>query len=81
MKDIFRRLLDERISWKENPGSKHLQAVFEGKIATLRFNDWPDEVMCTIFIDDEEQDWEDIPSNWTLPPAPEEEATNLIQSA
>jgi len=81
MKDIFRRLLDSRISWKETPGSKHLQAVFEGKITTLRFNDWPDEIMCTIFIDGEEQDWEDIPENWALPEAPEERANDVMRSA
>lgn len=81
MKDIFRRLLSAQINWKEGPGGGRLQAAFEGQIATLRFNDWPDEIMCTIFIDGEEQDWEDLPPNWTLPPAPEETATDVMQSA
>jgi len=47
----------------------------------LRFNDWPDEIMCTIFIDGEEQDWEDIPENWALPEAPEERANDVMRSA
>jgi hypothetical protein len=72
MKDIFKRILDAKLDWKEVPDSLNLQARFEGKIATLRFNDWPDEIMCTIVIDGEEQDWEDIPESWSLPPAPEE---------
>jgi hypothetical protein len=74
MKDIFKRMLDAKISWQEVPENPHLQAVFEGKVAKLRFNDWPDQIMCTIFIDGDEQDWEDIPENWTLPPAPEEQS-------
>jgi hypothetical protein len=81
MKDIFKRLLDAQINWKEAPGNPHLQAFFEGRIATLRFNDWPDEIMCTILIDGEEQDWEDLPPNWTLPAAPEEKSTDVMRSA
>ena len=67
MKDIFKRLIRAKVDWQEVAGNPHLQASFEGKTATLKFNDWPDEVMCTISLDGDEQDWEDFPSNWTLP--------------
>lgn len=52
--------------------------TFEGQLATLRFSDWPDEIMCATFWDSEEQDWEEISPNWTLPPAPEEESTKEL---
>jgi len=67
MKDIFKQLLDSKIDWEESPETKYLQARFNDKVARLRFNDWPDEILCTIFIDSEEQDWEDWPEHWTLP--------------
>jgi hypothetical protein len=67
MKDIFKQLIDSKIDWKELPDSPHLQSVFQNKVVKLRFNDFPDEVLCTIIIDDEEQDWDELPSNWTLP--------------
>ncbi len=74
MKEIFKRMLDTKIDWQEVSGNPHLQAQFEGKIVTLRFNDWPDAVMCTIFIDGDEQDWEDLPDIWTLPPVTDKES-------
>ncbi len=72
MKDIFKQLIDAKIDWKESSDSPHLQAVFQNKVVTLRFNDWPDEILCTILIDGDEQDWEDFPPNWTLPEVDEE---------
>lgn len=67
MKEIFKQLIDAKLDWEEVPNSSMLQARFRDKVASLRFNDWPEEVLCTIFVDADQQDWEDFPSNWTLP--------------
>jgi hypothetical protein len=64
---IFERLLAAKIDWLEPPGSQYCQATFEGKSVGLRLNDFPEEIMCTMFIDNEEQDWHQFPPNWSLP--------------
>jgi hypothetical protein len=67
MKDIFERLLAAKIDWLEPPSSLYFQATFEGKNVRLRINDFPEEIMCTMFVDNEEQNWDQFPPNWILP--------------
>lgn len=80
MKDIFKQLLDSKIDWEESPETVYLQARFNDKAARLRFNDWPDEILCTIFIDSDEQDWEDWPDHWILPAhRKKQQSENVLQ--
>jgi hypothetical protein len=68
MKDIFEELLKATINWQEaRDHSNLLEASFQGKVVRLRLNHFSEEVLCTLFADGEQQDCDDLPSNWTLP--------------
>lgn len=68
MKDIFKDLLRANIDWQQSPEDpKLLQAYFQSKLVKLKLNDFPAEIMCTLIVDSDEQNWDDFPSNWTLP--------------
>jgi hypothetical protein len=63
--DILRR---NRVDWEATDESKVVfQVLFQGKIVRLRLNDFPDEPICTVIVDEEETDVEPFPETWTLP--------------
>jgi len=63
MNDIFTRKID----W-ENTDSPHvLRAVVDGREIRLRFNDFPEEPLCTLIWEGGEQNLNDRGPDWTLP--------------
>lgn len=67
MKDIFNLILSEKIKWTPtNDEEFTFSSTYEGKIIKLRMNDFPDEPLCTLFINNEERDVDEFPENWSL---------------
>ena len=68
MKDVTTELLKAKIDWQKVSDSPPVfETQFQNKSIRLRLNDFPEEVLCTLFVDDDEVDLDDFPSNWTLP--------------
>lgn len=57
------------VDWSESGNAEYpFTAIIEGERWTLRLNDFPDEPMFTLFIDDEEiGSFDDVPPYWRLP--------------
>jgi len=57
-----------RVEWKTTDESPYVfQAVFQGKTVKLRMNDFPDEPLCTVTIDECESDLHEFSPHWILP--------------
>lgn len=76
--DELRRLIFP--NWKEKPvvwehtgdGEFPYRAQVEGQSFIIRINDFPDEPLYTLIIDDEEfENIEDWPAPWVRPPTPQ----------
>jgi hypothetical protein len=63
LRDIFNRKID----WESTESPQVLRAVVRGKELRLRFNDFPEEPLCTLIWEGGEQDLNDRGPNWTLP--------------
>ena len=68
MKAIFQEVINTEILWEKCPGP-YFQADYKEKLLTLRLNDFPDEVLLTLIIDGDEQDLEETPKSWKIPPS------------
>jgi hypothetical protein len=63
--DLLRR---NKVDWEATQESKFVfRAIFQEKIVLLRLNDFPDEPICTVIVDEDETDVEPFPETWTLP--------------
>lgn len=61
-------LLQTRVDWKTSDDDPYVfQALYRGNVARVRFNDFPDEPICTVIVDGVETDLEEFPDCWTLP--------------
>jgi hypothetical protein len=73
MADFLEQLLQAQIGWEATNESKYVFCTtFRGKIVRLRLNDFPDEPICTVIINNQEIDVEHVPDNWSLPSHREE---------
>lgn len=65
---LGQRLNETEIAWQKVEGEDFLfYTVFEGTLVRLRLNDFPEECLCTLIMEDREFDLEDLPKGWTLP--------------
>jgi hypothetical protein len=65
---IIDQLVTAPIDWMQTGKEKWiLHAELDGRRIMLRFNDFPDENICTVFLDNEKHELEEIPKCWTLP--------------
>lgn len=62
-------LIVTEIDWIAEANEPYMHyAIVDGKTIRLRLNDFPDEPICTVFIDGKGFDIEEFPRpNWTLP--------------
>jgi hypothetical protein len=68
MTSVLEQLQNAKMDWQTTSESPYIfQAVFEGKTIRLRLNDFPDEPLCTVFIEGTETDLHEFPTFWTLP--------------
>jgi hypothetical protein len=68
MADFLEQLRQAHINWEYTNDSKYVFfANFNGKTVRLRLNDFPDEPICTVIINNQEIDVEPFPDNWLLP--------------
>ena len=68
MNDYLAKLQQTPIGWMETAESRYVfHALVSGKELKLRLNDFPDEPLCTIIIDQQETDLDEFPKVWTLP--------------
>ena len=68
MEGELERLLESGVEWQATSESKYVfRTVFEGRHFELRLNDFPDEPLCTIMVDDHQIDVDSFPETWTLP--------------
>ena len=68
MKTEIEQMQAARLDWEQTPQSAYLfSSVFKSRLVYLRLNDFPDEPLCTVVLEDQEIDLEDFPKNWTLP--------------
>ncbi len=66
-----------KIDWQEVNGEDYNFIGFAGKEEVrLRLNDFPDEVLCTIYWSGGQYDIDDIGKYWILPLPPEEPFDN-----
>ena len=60
--------MKSKIDWVLTKSDPYMfQAFFEKKALKLRLNDFPDEPLCTIIVDNVETDIHEFPDKWTLP--------------
>lgn len=61
-----REYLEEEIVWEENADAEYpYTADFNGERGVIRLNDFPDENLYTLIIDDAEiADFDDWPESW-----------------
>jgi hypothetical protein len=68
MEDILELLQRSKVDWRKTSESPYVfQHIFQGKTVYLRLNDFPDEPLCTVIIDGQETDLNELPNHWTLP--------------
>ena len=68
MADFLEQLCQAHIRWEVTHESKYIFFTnFNGKMVRLRLNDFPDEPLCTVIINNQEIDVEPVPDNWSLP--------------
>lgn len=61
----MRDLQNAEVIWTEaKQGHAMYEAVYRGELVKLRLNDFPDEVLLTLFIRDKETDLEEFPKGW-----------------
>lgn len=63
--NIIAKIQNAQLTWKRT-GSKDAiyGAKCEGEAFKLRLNDFPDEVLLTLFVHDKEIDLEEMPEGW-----------------
>ena len=61
--------LAEEVSWRRGPEANYpYEAEFNGEQLVLRLNDFPDERLYTLIVNDEEQiSFDDWPTQWHRP--------------
>lgn len=68
MANLLDQLQQSRVDWDTSQESPYVfQTVFQGRSVRLRLNDFPEEPLGTLLIDDAETDLHEFPKNWTLP--------------
>ena len=61
--DLFKR----KLTWIKNESNPIIFDLKDEKVnAIIRINDFPDEIMYTVILRDEQYDMDDLPDNWTL---------------
>ena len=63
VRDVF----NMKIDWENTSSPQVLRAVVNGKEVRLRFNDFPEEPLCTLIWEGGQQDLSDRGPLWTLP--------------
>ncbi len=68
MLNRIEKVLKEKLHWipKTNTAKEYSNSNYDSEICYLRLNDFPDEVMWTLFFYDYELDLEEVPENWTF---------------
>jgi hypothetical protein len=62
------QLLKKKIDWEKTQESEYIfSATVEGKELFLRLNDFPEEPLCTIIINGNKTNLDDLGKGWTLP--------------
>lgn len=65
---VIEGLQSARIEWESSVDSPYIFiADVQGKHVRLRLNDFPAEPLCTLMIDGEQTDLDELPKLWTLP--------------
>jgi hypothetical protein len=61
-------LLSEEVYWRHDPTRKaFFLAEISGTKVELRLNNFPDQVLCTLFVGGQSQDVDDWGKKWHLP--------------
>ena len=61
-------LLETRINWENDNRQKSLlSTMIRGEKIYLRFNDFPEEPLCTVIFPGVRQDLDDCPEWWIIP--------------
>ena len=64
LEDLKNRL----IHWNESDLSPYtFETVIDGEIVRLRLNDFPEENIATLMLQDDEIEIDEFPNNWVLP--------------
>lgn len=67
IENILNDLQSANIRWTEaKDGHAMYETVYKGEPLKLRLNDFPDEVLLTLFIRDDKIDLEECPKDWHL---------------
>jgi hypothetical protein len=67
-KDLKDIALSSAVDWQYSAHSKYeFHAVISGVLMSLRLNDFPEETLCTLIIEDVEFHIDSLPQSWTLP--------------
>ena len=65
----LRELLSQEIHWQRDPERQgFFFAEIRGAKVELRLNNFPDEVLCTLFVGSESLNVDDWGKKWQLPP-------------
>jgi len=74
MANLLEQLLRAKVDWQKTTESPYIFfASVNGKAVRLRLNDFPEEPLCTVIIDDKETDIHEFPKFWTVPRHREEQ--------
>jgi hypothetical protein len=62
------QLLTTHIDWVQTGEEKWILHVeLDGGRINLRLNDFPEENLCTVFLDNQKYELDNLPTCWTLP--------------
>jgi hypothetical protein len=62
------QILSTPIDWVQTGVEKWiLHTELDGRRINLRLNDYPEENLCTVFLEDQKYELDDLPKCWTLP--------------
>lgn len=68
MPDLLEQLQHAKVDWQKTMENPYIfQTSVNGKAVRLRLNDFPEEPLCTVIVDDQETDIHEFPKSWTLP--------------
>ena len=68
MASFLMRMQQSKVDWRTAAGARYtFETVFEATPVLLRLNDFPEEALCTVIVDDHATDLDDFPKTWTLP--------------
>jgi len=68
MNDIFTELSKAVILWDKTDDSNFVfSSEFRNTEILLRLNDFPDEPLCTLIVNDASIDLDEFPDGWSLP--------------